>query len=407
VEISKTKSVIFSIFLTLLFLFVIEMGVRAYFYLTTSNSYYLFYGFVIDESEHDNQKEGYFKFFPNKDLRQGTTSHTIPTRINSHGFRGQDFSIDRDERRRIVTMGGSSTFGYYSRDEFTYPSIMQSYLNESDNTTERYEVINVGIPHMQTKHIVKMLEAEVLSFKPDVITLYSGCNDTWSLYGLFEAQTRQQAGRVISLVNAIKSRLLRRSLAFKKANDLYINSDVSSFRFKQKEVDDGLNKVVTYLYESHKIDKADFEKFSKTVRDQYLSNLQQIVNLSREHSIKLLFVKQKYTLNKLRTRAGADPLPYASASGYYEEVAMAEKRLEQQGWLWLEEASLLTHVMLMDAMAKVAEENGIRMVDGISALDGNPEYLKSYVHLSEEGNAVLARVIAEGVSELLSGEQAL
>jgi len=405
--ISKTKNVVFSVFLTVLFFTVIELCARVYFYATTFNSNHLLFGLVADESKHNNLKDGYFKFFPDKILYQGTSSHTIPTKINSHGFRGQDFSITKGEGRRVVAMGGSSTFGYYSRDDYTYPSIMQSYLNEPGKTTERYEVINVGIPHMQTRHIVKMLGAEVLSFKPDVITLYIGCNDTWHLYSLFETQARQNMGSVASFMTATKKKLIRRSLAFKKINDLFINSDVSSFRFKHKNADDGLNKTVTYLYTSEKIGKEDIAKFSKMVRDQYESNLQQIAEMSMENGIELLFVKQKYSLNKLRSRAESSSLPYASASSYYDEVKMAEERLQRQGWLWLEEASILTHAMLIEAMVMVAEKNHIRILDGISALDGNPEYLKSYVHLSEEGNAVLARLIADEVAKLFVIEKAL
>lgn len=101
-EISKTKSVVFSIFLTILSFVVIEMGVRAYFYAATSNSYYLFFGFVLDESKHDNQKDGDFKLFPGKTLHQGTTSHSIPTRINSHGFRGRDFSLAKSGDEELL-----------------------------------------------------------------------------------------------------------------------------------------------------------------------------------------------------------------------------------------------------------------------------------------------------------------
>lgn len=404
-RISRTRAVIFSIFFTLLSFFLIEAGVRLYYYVTTSNSYYLFFGFVVDESKHNNQKAGYFKFLPGKNLHQGTSSHSIPTRINSQGFRGQDFSIIKGDRRRVVTMGGSSTFGYYSRDLFTYPAILQSILNQSAKTAERYEVINVGIPHMQSLNIVKMLEAEVLSFDPDLITLYTGCNDTWTLYRLYEAQNAQEAGRIISLINRLKTKLVRNSLAFHKANDWYINSSISAFTFKHREADDGLNKTVTYLYTSHKIGKRDYEKFSTEVRDQYASNLRQIAQLSSDNHIRLLFIKQKYSLSKLRSAGLEEPLPYASAKGYFEEVDMAAQRMQQQQWLWLEEASLLTHAMLMEALQRVAEENRIRVVDGIAALDADPVYLKSYVHLSEAGNAVLAEAIARNIPALFADTQ--
>ena len=62
--------------------------------------------------------------------------------------------------------------------------------------------------------------------------------------------------------------------------------------------------------------------------------------------------------------------------------------------------------MLMDALMQVAAERNLTVVDGIAALDQDPGYLKSYVHLSEKGNAVLAKAIADRVAELFANRDA-
>ena len=385
---------------TMAFFAMLETGYRVYFYATTLNSYYLLFGLATDISKHNNKQDGYFKFFPSKTLHQGTGSHSIPTQINSHGFRGQNFTTKKGDTIRIVAMGGSSTFGYYSRDQYTYPAQLQSFLNETSNLHKQYEVINTGIPHMQTKHIVKMLTAELLSFQPDLLTLYSACNDTWNLYSLYRKHTEKKVGKLTAALFTVKDFLIHHSLAFHKANSWYISSDFSSFRFKIRKTDSKLNKTTVQLFTSQKISKKEFNFFSATVLQEYKKNLQEIINISQKNNTPLLLIKQKYTLNKLQTRSRESTLPYAKANSYSEEVEMAKQRMQEQGWLWIEEASLLTHSSLTAALETIAKTNDIQLIDSISNFDKDPDNLVSYVHLSEKGNAVLAKTIGTQISQL-------
>jgi len=71
-------------------------------------------------SKHNDERRGYFKFFPNetKYIKDIDSGKIFPVTINSHGFRGKDFSISKpDDVIRVLTLGASSTFGFYNKDD--------------------------------------------------------------------------------------------------------------------------------------------------------------------------------------------------------------------------------------------------------------------------------------------------
>ncbi len=61
-------------------------------------------------------------------------------------------------------------------------------------------------------------------------------------------------------------------------------------------------------------------------------------------------------------------------------------------------------VNLMQILDDLASEHDVPLVDGMAHTNENPEHLVSWVHLSEEGNASLARSIQSTLEK--SGNQA-
>ena len=66
--------------------------------------------------------------------------------INSHGFRGSEFNLEKpDDVYRIFVVGGSSIFGSgATSDEKTIPGFLQNEFNEI-KLSKRIQVINAGI----------------------------------------------------------------------------------------------------------------------------------------------------------------------------------------------------------------------------------------------------------------------
>ena len=132
-------------------------------------------------SKHNNEKGGYFKFFPNekKYIKDIDSGKIFPVTINSHGFRGKDFSIAKpDDVIRVLTLGASSTFGFYNKDDETYPYLLEQRLNKLCHGPKRFEIINFAIPDARAEQIRSMFVAEGLALDPDVITFYEGRNDS-------------------------------------------------------------------------------------------------------------------------------------------------------------------------------------------------------------------------------------
>jgi len=118
---------------------------------------------------------------------------------NSEGFRGPEFTKDKPENTfRIITVGGSTTFGSGVVDNETYPYHLQE-LFDSTNLDFKVEVINVGIPGAWSGQEVPLIltglgqleqryPTALLAYDPDLFIVFDGMNDVhWQFFGTPEA----------------------------------------------------------------------------------------------------------------------------------------------------------------------------------------------------------------------------
>jgi lysophospholipase L1-like esterase len=92
--------------------------------------------------------------------------------INALGYRGGE--IERRKPvgvRRIVALGGSTTFGVYVDDRDTWPSRLQKTLGGD------FEVINAGVPGFTSAENLIQLSLLAVHLKPDFVVLFQGLND--------------------------------------------------------------------------------------------------------------------------------------------------------------------------------------------------------------------------------------
>lgn len=102
----------------------------------------------------------------------------VSLHINSLGFRGEEFPLEKpDGELRIVCLGASTTFcAEASNDGRTWPARLQADL--SARFPERaIRVINAGIPGYCIEHSAENLRRRVLPLDPDVVILYHAHND--------------------------------------------------------------------------------------------------------------------------------------------------------------------------------------------------------------------------------------
>src|SRR3989338_2874490 len=161
------KATLFRVFLLSVLILGVEAGARAVYFAKRGTFSHLFarkgldYIRPIIPYESDSAKvsveekgdflikNGYYTYNP----RIGWLEKE-DVRINNLGFRGDDIS-GKKKAKRIWCLGGSTTFGYYTRRP--YPEMLEDFLKEKGSDCE---VINGGMNAANAQHIYNMLRDE-------------------------------------------------------------------------------------------------------------------------------------------------------------------------------------------------------------------------------------------------------
>lgn len=89
---------------------------------------------------------------------------------NSQGWRGEEFDATV-AKKRILAIGGSTTYGIGVSDKETWPCYVDSLLGSD------YEVINMGVPGYSTIQHIEQAKLYLDDLQPDIILLHAGLND--------------------------------------------------------------------------------------------------------------------------------------------------------------------------------------------------------------------------------------
>jgi hypothetical protein len=82
---------------------------------------------------------------------------------------------------KILCLGDSVTYGVGStnRARYSYPSHLQRILSNK-NSDREIQVINYGMPGMNSSQLLNRLENNILEIKPQLIIIMIGMNDSWN-----------------------------------------------------------------------------------------------------------------------------------------------------------------------------------------------------------------------------------
>lgn len=85
---------------------------------------------------------------------------------------------DAERTVRVYFMGGSTTFGWYQRAEYTIPAEAARRLQSEVGELAKVEVTNFGVPgHTFTQEIIELVLQLRSGARPDVVVFYDGIND--------------------------------------------------------------------------------------------------------------------------------------------------------------------------------------------------------------------------------------
>jgi len=109
----------------------------------------------------------------------------VPVTINSIGLRDREIPEPKGREIRILAMGDSVPFGIGARQEDTYPSQLETRLNEKF-PGRNYRTINMGVPSYNTEQELTQLKTLGLRLQPDLVTLLFSNNDIEPKLWVFE-----------------------------------------------------------------------------------------------------------------------------------------------------------------------------------------------------------------------------
>jgi lysophospholipase L1-like esterase len=392
-QFSGIKQVSFYVVMGLVSLLVLEVGFRAVLAFRVGPSV-LYYGTRFQRQnvpaqtdnhtvmQHGNLQQGYTKFFPHelKVDHDPVTNEIFRISINSRGFRGGE--IDETKKpgvTRIVTLGSSSTFGYYDRDNETYPYYLEQKLNKDSAATGRFEVINLGIPHLHSEEILALFYAEVIPLHPDVVTFYEGVNDAArgnphvNEGGRKNPTQRQKQSAITPL----------------KAGYGMVRDHLVAVAF--------IDSIRQNMIAEPTFNRGQVERHMTGTSEHFVGNIDRLYRECQQRGIIFVALKQQAKSHMVK-EADIKSVTYA------QEVQMVKDKLEKENAIKARELHLLTHSILSiltTDLEQWATSNRVPFVNVQKVLDQDRDVLMSWVHLSPRGNRMIADSLAEEIVQLV------
>lgn len=110
--------------------------------------------------------------------------HSVHYAINSAGYRGHEFKLEKDPATvRVAVLGDSFAFGQGVKDEDVFPALLEKLLPRCPGAS--IEVYNFSVPAYATIHEAALLESDVLAYDPDLVVVWYFLNDTETLGTLY------------------------------------------------------------------------------------------------------------------------------------------------------------------------------------------------------------------------------
>lgn len=113
-----------------------------------------------------------YKLSPGAETFKDGVSH----KVNSHGFRDREFSVEKTPgTKRVLFLGDSVVYGYEAPLELSVPKMLEQRLREKG---KKIEVLNFGVLGYETRQDVEFFKLLGKKFKPDVVILGYTLNDS-------------------------------------------------------------------------------------------------------------------------------------------------------------------------------------------------------------------------------------
>ena len=367
------------------------------------------------------------------DPEQPSMLRISPSRL--HLFRPARFERAKPSGTyRVFALGGSTTQGEPYSTQTAFPTWMGLCL---ETAAERdVEVINCGGLSYASYRVLAILR-EVLEYSPDLIVIYTGQNEYLEHRSYQGYELGSIRARSLSWLSELRTVQLLRSLVGKSGfrEQPVVNSPTTL----ASEVDALLD------YEGGLEDYQRGDPWYEPVRDHFLFNVGEMVELCRRRSVPLVLVKpvsnlldcppfkfqekpglspadrEGFRAHWQRARSSQDPQEAERAVRVALEIdplhAGANYLLGKLLWAQSDYGQAYTHLLLAkdhdvcplraptsiaDAVAEIAQQRAVPCVDAEELFSRYSEHgvvgsawLVDHIHPTIEGHQLLGREVAE------------
>jgi len=306
--------------------------------------------------------------FPTKLAK--TTIHTK----NSLGFRGKAPPPNFRDYLTIITIGGSTTECFYLSDGRTWPDLLGQKLSCEFN---RVWVNNAGLDGATTYRHLILMEDYVVTLRPKVVLFLIGINDVEA--GDIATAEQRRGHDLRHLWRA----LLYRSEVYALGQNLYRYFIAQSRGLHHTEID--LRKAGTLANIPESTAQKTLQDYGTNCLPFFVQRLEKLVKVCRDHGIEPVLITQPTLYGP-----GTDPVTGVNLAA----VKLGDKI---NGGLMFKVVEYYNGVT-----RRVAQKQGILLIDLARELPRNSAYYYDYLHYTEPGAREVASIVGRQLAPWLA-----
>ncbi len=380
---TKYKNILFSLFASILIIFILEIFFTVFFVYHQSNYYGPLANFFLKKKDNEKKiiniyKIKYDKY--TKKLKPGVykNKNGIEYKVNSLGFLGEEFSIQNRNNCRIISFGGSTTAGISSGK--SYPKILEERLNQNNINCE---VLNFGFVGKSLNYLENLLVNEAVKYKPNIVTIMSNRNAV--MYDSYRN-------------SSVSPDLIDNKLDYfiYKLNK-FLFSEIMTYRFFELSY----KRIAAIIYDEGKIISPYNPKnlhLKNYFTSKYLNQMTNILNFCRLNDVRVVLIKQAYFIDPIYQKN----LKLLSNDEILDKLLVYHKETsrDKKSLFWI-----YTNLILNNILDEMKLNNPDLIVvdptDKLYSFEKDKFFYKDGIHLTPQGNAVIAEEILKSIKNII------
>lgn len=299
------------------------------------------------------------------------TKSEIPNivyRINSLGYRGEDFAFEKPEGTlRIIFYGGSSVFDPWCTEGEDWPHQVGANLRAAGFVN--VETINAGIPGHATFDAVGRLFTEGYLLRPDYVVL----SDSWNDIKYFRED--KPILRTLKPLDADADPRVRYNNWLDRLlgnySQVYIRLRRGYYNWK-----------LNLGPEGHIEEVEPSDSFGTLGPAQYRLDVAAFVDIARDAGIEPILMIEPRLVEPDNSPAELERIYFQYVGLTHEGLVAAYQRTD-------------------DILREVAAEKKVMLIEASSSITGRDEFFVDHVHLTKPGADELGRIVAAALAERL------